>query len=81
MTKATSHHTPLAAPANSACPIPLDLQAINNAAADIHEIKYCLVRLTVFQMSDFEFVVPSDLTRCRAMLAEVERIVAREAAQ
>jgi len=78
---AINKYTPPGAAAKSAHPITLDLRAIDNAAADIHEIKYCLVRLTVFQMSDFEFVAPSDLTRCRAMLAEVERIVAREAAQ
>ena len=75
MIKATAHHTPPAAPANSNHPITLDLRVINNAAADIHECRTIAARLA---QETFEHVAPDDLIRCRVMLAEVERIVAPE---
>ena len=64
-----------AAPANSNHLITLDLRAINNAAADIHECRRIAARLA---QETFEHVGPDDLIRCRVLLAEVERVVAPE---
>ena len=72
---AINDYTPPRAAANSAHPITLDLRAINNAAADIHECRSIASRLA---QETFEHVAPDDLIRCRVMLAEVERIVAPE---
>ena len=75
---AVNDYTPPRAAANSARAITLDLRAINNAAADIHEIQHTLARLGLHHLSDFEFLSPDDLIRCRVLLAEVERVVASE---
>ena len=72
---ATDSYTPRPRAAHSAHPITLDLRAINNAAADIHECRSIAARLV---QETFEHVAPDDLIRCRVMLAEVERIVAPE---
>ncbi len=72
---AVNDYTPPRAAANSARAITLDLRAINNAAADIHECRAIAARLA---QETFEHVAPDDLIRCRVMLAEVERALARE---
>jgi hypothetical protein len=75
MKMAVNDYTPPRAAANSARAITLDLRAINNAAADIHECRTIAARLA---QETFEHVAPDDLIRCRVMLAEVERTLARE---
>ncbi len=78
MPMATEHHTlkPPCAASTTPPRFPLDLRAINNAAADVWDIRRGMTRI----LSDFDADLPNmpagDLARCGVMVRKLETIIA-----